>query len=294
MRISIVWLSLEAMRRSAAACPWWIASFAALVMLPSLAAAETPDWLFPDRALLAGLRAGPRDPVTQSQLVYEWDNPTAFGPGVAGEASIAASAAVLRLAGTGADDALVVGLEGATFARFSFQVVTRELVNTDWIFTLPLVWHRGAHWFRSRYYHTSSHLGDEYQRRFGPSSINFSRDGADLTAYRQVARGLGVYGLVFWSVNSHPEQRRLWELRAGAEYDPGSGDLWQPFFSADIHGEEGTDWDPRLTLQIGIWLPKVDNRPLKLVLQGITGPSPMGQFRQRYSGRVGLGIFWTT
>lgn len=294
MRTGIVGLRLKAMRRSAAACPWRITVFTALAVLPSLAAAGTPDWLFPDRALLAGLQSGARDPVTQSQLVYEWDNPTAYGPGVAGEASIAASAAVLRLAGTDSDDALVVGFEGATFARFSFQVVTRELVNTDWIFTLPLVWHRGPHWFRSRYYHTSSHLGDEYQRRFGPGSINFSRDGADLTAYRRIAHGFGVYGLVFWSVNSHPEQRKLWELRVGAEYDPGSGTLWQPFFSADVHGEEGTDWDPRLTLQIGIWLPKVETRPLKLVLQGIAGPSPMGQFRQQYSGRVGLGIFWTT
>jgi hypothetical protein len=179
--------------------------------------------------------------VTQSQLVYDWDNPSAFGEGVDGEASISASAAVLRLAGTGAEDALVVGLESAAFARFSFQVVTRELVNTDWIFTAPLVWHRGDHWYRLRYYHTSSHLGDEYQQRFGPSSVNFSRDGAELTAYLRSARTLGMYGLVFWSVNSHPEERQLWELRGGVEIDPSHGNLWQPFLSADVHAEQGAD-----------------------------------------------------
>ena len=179
--------------------------------------------------------------MTQSQLVYDWDNPSAFGEGVDGEASISASAAVLRLAGTGAEDALVVGLESADFARFSFQVVTRELVNTDWIFTAPLVWHRGDHWYRLRYYHTSSHLGDEYQQRFGPSSVNFSRDGAELTAYLRSARTLGMYGLVFWSVNSHPEERQLWELRGGVEIDPSHGNLWQPFLSADVHAEQGAD-----------------------------------------------------
>jgi hypothetical protein len=206
--------------------------------------------------------------------------------------------ALARLAGSGADDALVVGLEGAAFARFSFKVVTRELVNTDWLFAVPLVWHRGEHWFRLRYYHTSSHLGDEYQRRFGPSSINFSRDGVDVTAFvrpaAETARrlGLGLFGLVFWSVNSHPEEHPLWEVRAGFEVDPGRGALWQPFLTVDVHAEEGTGWRPRYTAQAGLWLPEVHGRPARLMLQGYVGPSPLGQFRERDGGRVGLGLFW--
>lgn len=280
--------------------PWIVV--AVVMFLPLGAGAQDgagiPDWLFPDRSLLPGLMAGPRDPVTTGQLVYDWENPTAFGPGPAGEVAISGTAAVARLAGSTPDDAVVVGLEGAAFARFSFRVITRELVNTDWLFALPLVWHRGEHWLRLRYFHTSSHLGDEYQKRFGPSSINFSRDGADVTAYVRPggawARrlGLGVYGLVFRSVNSHPEERGLWEARAGMEVDPGGGALWHPFLTADVHAEEGTDWAPRVTVQIGIWLPRVQGRPLRLALQGFTGPSPLGQFRSRDAGRVGLGVFW--
>ena len=262
------------------------------------APAQAPEWLFPDRALLPELMAGPRDPVTTGQLVYSWENPTAFGPGVSGEVAISGGAAVVRLAGTGEQDALVLGLEGAAFARFSFQVVTRELVNTDWIFAVPLVWHRGDHWLRLRYYHTSSHLGDEYQRRFGPSSVNSSRDGADLTAYVRpgagVARriGLTVYGLVFRSVNSHPEERGLWEARAGVEIDPSDGGLWHPFLTADVHVEEGVDWDPRVTLQAGIWLPEVNRRPVRLTVQATMGPSALGQFRDRETGRVAVGLAW--
>jgi hypothetical protein len=258
-----------------------------------------PDWLFPDRALLPELIAGPRDPVTTGQLVYDWKNPTAFGPGVAGEVAISGMVAVARLAGSGPEDALILGMEGAAFARFSFQVVTRELVNTDWIFAAPLVWHRGDHWFRIRYYHTSSHRGDEYQRRFGPSSVNFSRDGVDLTAYLRPGAawprklGLGVYGLLFWSVNSHPEEGPLWEARGGLELDPGHGSLWSPVFSLDVHAEEGTDWEPRVTAQAGIWLPPVQGRPVRLALQAFDGPSPMGQFRDRTERRVGFGLFWT-
>ena len=273
--------------------------FIALALaVPASLPGQVPDWLFPDRSLLPTLMAGPRDPVTQGLRVYDWENPTAFGPTIAGEVAISGTAALARVAG-GPDDALVVGLEGAAFARFSFKVVTRELVNTDWVFAVPIVWHRGDHWLRLRYYHTSSHLGDEYQRRFGPSSVNFARDGADLTAYVRPGAawarriGLGAYGLAFFSMNSHPEAERLWELRGGIELDPGAGALWQPFLTADVHGEEGAGWEPRVTVHAGIWLPRVHGRPARLALQLVTGPSPLGQFRQRDGGRVGVGLFWS-
>lgn len=262
------------------------------VGLPSVLHGQVPDWLFPDRSLLPGLMAGPRDPLIQGQLVYDWDGPTGFGTGASGEAAIAAAVPLLRLLGRPGQDALAVGLEGAAFARFSFQAVTRDLVNTDWVFAVPLVWTRTRYWLRLRYYHTSSHLGDEYQRRFGPGSVNFSRDGLDITGYLRPGAGIGVYGLVFRSVNSHPEETWLWEARAGLEVDPGCGGLWKPFMTTDVHMEESTAWTPRWTLQAGIWLPPVQHRPVAFAVQTILGPSPLGQFRDRSQGRVGVGLFW--
>lgn len=263
-----------------------------LLFLCGVTTAQTPGWLFPDAALLPTLNSGARDPATQGQVVHTWDNPTAYGPGPAGEVAISAAVPVVRIAGSSTQDALVVGLEGAAFARFSFQVIERELVNTDWIFAAPLVWHRGEHWLRLRYYHTSSHLGDEYQRRFGPSSINFSRDGADVTGYARPLPGLGFYGLLFASVNSHPEEEWLWEGRGGIEYDPHHGRMWRPFLTADIHVEEGTGWEPRVTLETGLWMPRIRTRPLRLALELLHGPSPMGQFREHRAGQVALGLSW--
>lgn len=280
--------------------PWLPGLILAIVAsgVPWPVAAQTPDWLFPDRSLLPDLMAGPRDPATLGQLVYDWANPTAFGPGVAGDVAIAGTAALLRLHGSTRRDALVLGLEGAAFARFSFDVVTRELVNTDWVFAVPLVWHRGRHWVRLRYYHTSSHLGDEYQQRFGPSAVNFSRDGIDLTAYVRPPGpadrlGLGVYGVVFWSANSHPEERALWRGRAGLELDPYHGALWRPYGTLDVELEEGNARGPRWTARTGIWLPTVHGRPLRLGLELMVGPSAMGQFAHRSTRRLGLGLYWT-
>lgn len=283
-------------------CPasWTVLALAVAVAsasAPIPTAGQVPDWLFPDRALLPDLLAGARDPVVKGQLVYADPDPTAFGPGPSGEVAIAGTVPVALLAGRSAADALVVGLEGAAFARFAFHVVTRELVNTDWIFAVPLVWHRGDHWLRLRYYHTSSHLGDEYQRRFGPSSVNFSRDGADLTGYLRPplasARrlGLGVYAGVLWSVNSHPEETALWRGRAGLEVDPAHGRLWRPFGALDVEVEEGRPGS-RWTAQAGVWLPRVHGRPLRLALEILHGPSPLGQFHRTETRRVALGLHW--
>jgi hypothetical protein len=273
---------------------------------PSTATGQTPDWLFPPRDLLPHLLAAPREPVVKGMLMYADPDPTAYGPGFSGEVAIAGTVPVLRLAG--ASNALVLGLEGAAFAHFSLEVVTRELVNTDWLFAVPLVWRRGRHWLRVRYYHTSSHLGDEYQRRFGPSSVNFARDGAELTVYVRPGSpagggapsgprttsgaGIGLYAGVLWSPNSHPEEGTVWRGRAGVELDPYHGGLWRPFGALDVELEDGSHQGARWTGQAGIWMPRVQGRPLRLALEAATGPSAMGQFYRRETGRVGLGLFW--
>lgn len=256
------------------------------------AADDGPGWLFPARDLLPDLLAGPRDPAVRGQLVQAWEDPTRYGAGTSGEVSLAATLPLLLLAGEGVDDALVVGVEAAAFARFSFERVERELVNTDWVFAVPLVWRRGDHWLRLRYYHASSHLGDEYARRFGEAGINFSRDAVDLTARVRAGPGVGVYGAVFWAANVHPEAARRWRVRGGVEVDPSRGGLWRPYLAADAQLDQDEGWDPRLAAQLGVWLPAVHRRPLRLALELLQGPSPMGQFHGRPTGQLALALIW--
>lgn len=248
--------------------------------------------LFPDRSLLPHLIAGPRDPVIKGQLVYSATDPTAFGPGFAGDVALAGTLPVLRLAGSSPRDALVVGLEAAVFARFAFAVIQRELVNTDWIFTVPLVWHRGPHWLRARYYHTSSHLGDQYGQRFDQEPARFARDGADLTAYASPRPGLGLYALAFLSVNAHPVPSQGSHFRAGFEIDPGRREPWGPFAAVDLRLEDADEILPLLSAQTGLWLPHPAGRPLRLALELVAGRSAMGQFHGLRSTQLGVGLFW--
>jgi hypothetical protein len=258
---------------------------------------STPGWLLPDRALFPDLLADPRDPVTKGQLAYADPDPTLYGPGLSGDVAIAGLLPLLRL-WSREQRALLLGVEGAAFASFSLEVVTRELVNTDWVFAVPLVYRHGDHWVRLRYYHTSSHLGDEYQRRFGPSSMNFSRDGVDLVLYLRPGAptlsriGLGVYGGGLFSPNSHPEDGTVWRARLGAEADPGRGRPWTPFAAADFEREDGNPHGWRTTAQVGLWLLPVGGRPVRLAVELGAGPSPMGQFTRRETRRIAFGLYW--
>jgi hypothetical protein len=257
------------------------------------ARAETPGWLFPDRALIPSLLAGQREPVIQARLVYSTEDPTLYGRGFSGDVALAGTLPVLLLSGATDDDALVVGLEGVVFARFAFQVLERELVNSDWFFSVPVVWHRGRHWLRLRYVHTSSHLGDEYAARFGAEAVNFSRDGADLTVYMRPRPGLGVYGMGFISVNAHPVRSHGSHVRVGLELGPSGGETWRPFAAAELRLEGAGEILPLASMQAGVWLPSPASRPLRLAVDVATGRSPMGQFHGQRMTQIAVGLFWS-
>jgi hypothetical protein len=254
--------------------------------------AQSPPWLLPPRSLMPDLLAGTRDPVVKGQLVYSPTDPTLYGPGFSGDVALAATLPVLLLAGEAGGDALVVGLEGAVFARFAFQVLERELVNTDWIVGVSVVWRRGAHWVRLRYYHTSSHLGDEYGQRFDVSPHNFSRDGVDATVYARASRTVAAYGIAFLSVNAHPVRSHGSHVRAGVEVEPGGRSPGKPFLALDVHLETSAADAPRVASQAGVWLPSPSNRPLRLALELVTGPVAMGQIHGVHATQLGLGLYW--
>jgi hypothetical protein len=239
------------------------------------------------------LVAAPRDPVTKAQLLYVADNPDAFGDGVEAELSLGITLPVYLLTGHTDRDGLVVGIEGGGFARFGLQITERELINTDWIFAVPIVWHRGDHWLRLRYYHTSSHLGDEYSRRFEVDGDNFSRDAVDALGYVRAVAVLGLYGGLGYAYNVHPEDSQPWTVRLGAEVAPRHDESpLLPYAGLDVQLEEDNDWDPRLNLQAGVWLPKVaGRRAIRIGLELLTGPSPLGQFQGLHTTQISLGAF---
>jgi len=246
----------------------------------------------PDRALMPSLLAGPRDPSTSSSLLFVSGNPNSHGRGVEAEVSIGATLPAILLKGKNRGHPVVVGIEAAVFARFGLQVLERELIASDWVFAIPVVWHRDRGWFRFRYYHTSSHMGDEYARRFEDPGIDFSRDAAEILYFHAPFHCFGIYGGARYAYNVHPEESKRWVLRAGGQLETQEMDVnLRPFFAADVEWDQDAGRSPRLELRAGVGLRKVGIlRTLRLSLTFLTGPSPLGQFNGKTTTQVGLTI----
>jgi hypothetical protein len=262
-----------------------------LVTLPSVQAQEAGQ-LFPPRSLMPDLLAGPRNPVTSATILGVTRNPDAHGPGFETELSIGATLPVLLLAGTREEAPVVVGLEAAAFARFALQVLQREMVATDWIFAVPLVWHHDNGWTRFRFYHSSSHMGDEYNRRFGDPGADFSRDAVEVLAFRKPLDVLGAWAGVRYGYNVKPEDDERWILRAGAQLEarPDAAPLL-PFLAGDAELDQEAGMRPRLEVRVGAWLPRVaDRRAIRISLVALTGPTPLGQFGFRPTTQIGLSL----
>ncbi len=231
--------------------------------------------------------------MTKAELIHVSRNPNAFGNGVEAELSLGIGLPIFRLGGHSASDAVVLGVEGAAFARFGLQLTEREMIATDWVFAVPLVWHRGrGHWLRVRYYHTSSHLGDEYARRFDVEGTNFARDAVDALGFIRILPSVGAYAGTRWAYNVHPEDSGRWTLRAGMQLGRVDGThMLLPYATADVEVENDTDWTPLVHLQAGVWLPKVDGRrAVRLGAGFLTGPSPLGQFRRERTTHITIGV----
>jgi hypothetical protein len=230
--------------------------------------------------------------VTSATLLGVFRNPNRFGDGVEVELSLGSTLPVLALGEADGSARVVVGVEGAAFARFGLQVLERELVATDWVFAVPVVWHRERGWVRIRYYHASSHIGDEYSRRFDDRGEDFSRDAAELLGFLRGIEGWALYLGARYAYNVKPEESRRWVLRGGAQWEASErGRALRPFLAGDLEWDQDAGSEVRMDLQAGFWLPQIaGRRSARIALGFLTGPSPLGQFQGGRTTQLSLGL----
>lgn len=271
---------------------WTAAVFLCLGAFPQESLAQDSNRWFPDRAIVPALLAGPRDPVTSFSILGVTENPNAHGSGVEVEVSLGSTLPVLVL-GEVAGGMVVGGLEAAVFGRFGLQVLERELIASDWVFATPVYWLRDSGWVRFRYFHSSSHMGDEYARRFEDPGVNFARDAAELLGLKSLSDSWEVYAGVRYAYIVHPEESKRWVARAGMQYqkDGRSPESVVPFLAGDLVWDQDAGSPPRTELKTGIWLPEFNRRRfLRVALSFLSGPSPLGQFNGGSTTQVGLGL----
>ncbi len=272
---------------------WWLPVAVTLmtIALPATGMAQHEGRIFPNGASLPRTRAGPLEPTLAARLVLPFRSPTQFGKVVEGETAIGASVPVVRLYGDADRGLLVLGAEAGVVARFNLQTPDRDLISSDWVFALPVIYRRGHHWLRARYYHTSAHLGDEYMQRFGVDRVPYSRDAVELLGYWRAVPSLGLYAGGRWSFRVDPPEHRRTAVRAGVELEDPSSDPLRIFLAADVELDQHADWRPRLDARLGVWLTHATARPSARIEVGIvTGPPYQGQFADSRATVATVGV----
>lgn len=279
---------------------------AAVALLPRPAAAQQqeeadgPEW-FPGESAFSPLLAAPREVDLRGSLVFaDRDAPpgTDFrGTNLEAEVVLGHRIGVLRFQREAAGrPEVTLGFEVGVFTRFALEEVERDLVEADFRVGAPLALRSGPWAARLTLRHVSSHLGDDFVRRFGDAipRRQVTADGFELLAARRLPADLRLYGGAEWNFHRNPGVERV-AGRAGLEWDPAPGPeaaadgfrAW-PFAAVAVRVTDVTA-GPAATGAAGAAL-RIEGVTLRLEARGHTGPSPMGQLQGRDERFLGVGL----
>lgn len=260
-------------------------------MAPDAAVAQEVQRFLPQRAYLPRLYAGYREPITATKLVFVTESPHLFGELLEGEVDFGASFPIYLLAGSSLEDGFVFGVEAGIFSRWNMETREKDLIATDWILTIPFVLHRGGHWLRFRYFHTSAHLGDEYIKVFEVPRVDFTRDELELVGQLRMHEEIAVYGGGSWILRRDPPDMKRWNLRGGLQFEGRQLNGGRPYAAVDVQLDQDDDWKPQLTIHAGFQLFGGDRaRGIRLVSELFTGPPWQGQFYTENTTYFTLGV----
>lgn len=186
-----------------------------------------------------------------------------------------------------------VSLEGAIFSLFNLDGESKDLINSDFIFGVPLTFRTGALSTRIRYYHQSSHLGDEFiLSNPDVKRVNLSFEDIELLVSGDY-RPFRLYGGGSIIVRSEPDLDPF-RVQGGVEirfdhvlHDAGI------ILAADYQGRQELDWELEESYILGLTFQnKADEamREARFVAEYFEGPSRNGQFYREHVSYWGLGL----
>ena len=199
-----------------------------------------------------------------------------------------------RFFGSREGDGLQLSAEGAIFAQFNLDTPSSDLINADYTIGFPLTYRNGDNSLRSRIYHQSSHLGDEFLQSVNPPErVNLSYEAVDLI-YSREWRGWRLYGGGEYLINKEPSDLKPLSAHWGVEYRDSRPLFWggRPIAGVDVKNLEEHDWANDTSIKAGLEFghPNPGQRRLRLMAEWYQGFDPHGQF---YSNKVeyfGLGL----
>jgi hypothetical protein len=190
------------------------------------------------------------------------------------------------------------------FSQFNLDTKNAELVNTDFIVGVPVTWRKGNWSTRLRYYHQSSHLGDEFllgRPGFNRLNLTFEEVEAIVSYDYKWARlyaGGGV--LVHREPASIDRNRVQWgfEARAPSMRTRILGSfldklILTPVLSVDFKSFEELRWTINTNLLAGLeWSRTGSARRFRIMFNYYHGYNPYGQFFAQKIENFGIGAYF--
>jgi hypothetical protein len=170
------------------------------------------------------------------------------------------------------------------------------LINTDFMVGGELVKAYDTGSLRLKYYHRSTHLGDEFlidNPEFLDNRLNLSYEAFDLLYYRNLNRwGAYLGGSVI--VRSEPGSLESFQAQIGAQYRGEKSNWYTPVFGLDVKSWEASDWHANVSIKAGIEISGFFDRPLQLLFEYYDGKSPYGQFFKEDLSFIGFSVnhYW--
>ena len=255
---------------------------------------------FPQDQIFCPLLADPKEP----RSFVSWlrgtfrslDDPSGDDTTIA-SVGVGDSFGLVRWNGSEGGDGLQIDVVGSIFAQFDLGAPSNDLINADYIIGVPLTFRKSGFSFRTKIYHQSSHLGDEYLLRGEDiERENLSFESFEFLASQEIG-AVRVYGGGERVFHREPDSVATKVWHAGAEFrTPRAGA--QFVGGVDVKSSEEHDWSVATSGRIGVQFMRSGpgDHPARLVtlmLEMYEGPSPYGQFFQDDISYIGVGLHFS-
>src|SRR5688500_3610510 len=123
---------------------------------------------FPEDQIFCPLIADPTEPRSFVSFLRgtfrSLDDPSGEGTSIA-SVGVGDNFGLFRVGGPSIGEGLQLDVIGSIFAQFDLGAPSNDLINADYVIGVPLTFRRRGFSLRTKLYHQSSHLGDEYLLR---------------------------------------------------------------------------------------------------------------------------------
>ncbi len=205
---------------------------------------------------------------------------------------------------------LQIGIDAGVWAVFNYSDLPHrdhescELVNADYYVGIPLTYAFDRWSFRTRVYHISSHLGDEFlvnNPKYIRCRKNPSMEALDFFASYQFSPHFRFYAGAGWVFHSDPSFHiKPFYVEYGAEVRLFGQKLYYhrlygtPFFAVDIQNWQQQHWNLNVTYKLGYELSKLQGigRKMRVYVDYHQGYSFEGQFFNEKTHYTEFGFSW--